>query len=523
MNSVEVTCAVNIPARPIDWIWQDHLAAGKLTLLAGSPGTGKTLIALRCAAIVSNGGLHGHRWPDGSFSPTGDVLVWSGEDGIEDTIIPRLMAANADLSRIHVIGATHERGKQRPFNFDTDLPLLEERILQIPDLRLLIIDSIVQAVSGDSHKNSDVRRALEPLTALADEHGFAILGISHVTKHSKGKNPVDRVAGSLAFGAVARVVLMTSKIASGQMEEISQCSVLVRAKSNLGSDHGGFLYETQSADVMAAHRPIETSKVSWRDAVEGSASEILAWAEGGDSVPESGAVGQAKAFLLNQLANGPLPAKEVESAAAAVGISHSSLRRAKKASGIDSRKTAVCTLWELPSTSPYPMPAMSQVRYDRSGNAHPFPNQQFNFAAMPQGMAPIFAPLDHLGRVDRFGQLGQVGPLDPLGSVPQEPATMALNMEPPAIPAHLVEILTPEAHRAWFQKGVYLCRERLMLALHQNATFAEEDQESVFDIARTVVNRVIDDLFYHDQEHYAGLVGFYRVVFERNLTGDSQG
>ena len=100
---------------------------------------------------------------------------------------------------------------------------------------------------------------------------------------------------------------------------------------------------------------------------------------------------------------------------------------------------------------------------------------------------------------------------------------MALNMEPPAIPAHLVEILTPEAHRAWFQKGVYLCRERLMLALHQNATFAEEDQESVFDIARTVVNRVIDDLFYHDQEHYAGLVGFYRVVFERNLTGDSQG
>jgi len=195
-----------------------------------------------------------------------------------------------------------------------------------------------------------------------------------------------------------------------------------------------------------------------------------------------------------------------------VGISLSSLKRAKKASGIASHKTAVCTLWELTSTTPYPMPAMSQVRYDRSGNAHPFPNQQFNYAAMPQGMAPIFAPLDRL-----------VGPLDPLGSVPQVPATMASSTEPPAIPAHLVEILTPEAHRAWYQKGVYLCRERLMLALHQNATFAEEDQESVFDIARTVVNRVIDDLFYPDQKHYAALVGYYRAVFEINLAGDPQG
>lgn len=525
MNSVEVTCAAFIPAKPVDWIWQDHLAAGKLTLLAGSPGTGKTIIALACAAIVSRGGLHGHRWPDGSFSPSGDILIWSGEDGIEDTIIPRLMAANADLSRIHIIGATHERGKQRPFNFDTDLPLLKGNILLNPKVRLLIIDSIVQAVSGDSHKNSDVRRALEPLILLAEEHGFAILGITHVTKHSKGKNPVDRVAGSLAFGAVARVALMTSKIASGQLGDDSQCSVLVRAKSNLGSDRGGFLYEIQGATVMAVHRPIETSQVAWRDVVEGSASEILAWAEGGDSTPEVGAVGLAKTFLLNQLANGPLPAKEVESAAAAMGISFSSLKRAKKVSGITSRKTAVCNVWELPSTTPYSMPSMSPVRFDRSGYAHPFPNPQFNSGVMPLGMAPIFAPLGQPAPLDHFGHVGQVdqvGPLGPLVSVTQTPATMGLNMELPAVPGHLMEILTPDAHRAWYQKGMRLCRERLMSALQTNAMVDEEDQESVFDIARTVVNRVIDDLFYPDQEHYAALVGYFRVVFECNLTGDSQ-
>lgn len=532
-NSVEVTCAALIPAKPIDWIWQDHLAAGKLTLLAGSPGTGKTLVALTCAATVSHGGLYGHRWPDGSFSPTGDVLFWSGEDGIEDTIIPRLMAANADLSRIHVIGATHERGKQRPFNFDTDLPLLETKILQNPNVRLLIIDSIVQAVSGDSHKNSDVRRALEPLVLLAEEHGFAIIGITHVTKHSKGKNPVDRISGSLAFGAVARVVLITSKVASGQMDYETQGSVLVRAKSNLGSDHGGFLYEIQGATVMSAYRPIETSKVSWHDVVEGSASEILAWAEGGESAPEVGAVGQAKTFLLNQLANGSLPAKDVESAATAVGISLSSLKRAKKALRIDSHKTAVCTLWELPSTPLYPMPTMSPVRYDRNGQTHPLPNPQFFFGAMPQGMAPIFSPLahpdplGHLGQVDRFSQLAQVapvGPLDPVASVPQMPATMALHTDtPPPIPAHLVEILTPEAHRAWYQKGAYLCRKWLMLALQQNAMLSSEDQESVSHIGRTVVDRVLDDLFYPEQDHYAALVGYYRAVFECNLVDQPQG
>lgn len=97
MKEVEVTCAAFIPPIPVDWIWNGNLAAGKLTVMAGAPGTGKTLIALNCAAIVSNGEIGGFSWPDGTYSPAGNVLIWSGEDGVEDTIIPRLIAANGGV------------------------------------------------------------------------------------------------------------------------------------------------------------------------------------------------------------------------------------------------------------------------------------------------------------------------------------------------------------------------------------------------------------------------------------------
>lgn len=528
MKEIEVTCAVSIPPISVNWIWYKNLAAGKLTVMAGAPGTGKTLIALNCAAIVSNGGMGGLTWPDGTYSPAGNVLIWTCEDGVEDTIIPRLIAANANLSRIHVIGATLENGRRRPFNFEKDLPHLEEKSRQIGQVNLVIIDSIAQVVGGDSHKNSDVRRALEPLIQFAEKHGCAILGITHLTKQSKGKAPLDRVAGSFAFSAVARVVLMTAKVSSEQLEDGPRCSVLVRAKSNLGSDQGGFLYATQSASVMAEHGPIETAAVLWKESLDGSASEILDWAEGGDSSPATGAVGQAHTFLVNQLANGPLPAKEVESAAALVGISFSSLKRAKKAAGVSSRKTATCTLWELNTTYANTMPtmALAPIQSDHFWNGHQFPNQQFNIAAMTQGMAPPFAAL---GRsvpnvpVARTEHVGQVGSLGQLESVPLPQKTMAMSMTFPAIPHHLMGILTFEAHQSWYLEGLGICRERFRLALHQNALADNDDQENVFDIVRAVVDRVIDDLFFPDMENYKALTEYYRAIFEDMLNNAPRG
>jgi hypothetical protein len=214
-DGIEMPCAASIPPKQINWIWYGYLAAGKFHILAGPAGTGKTSVALDMAATISNGGFGGRQWPDKAFAPKGNVIIWSGEDGVEDTIVPRLIAAGADMSRIFILRGTVEHGRSRSFNFANDIPALILEIEKIGTVSLVIIDSIVQAVAGDSNKNSDVRHALTPLTELGEHHHCAILGITHLSKGSKKKDPLDRVTGSLAFAATARVVMITAKVCVG--------------------------------------------------------------------------------------------------------------------------------------------------------------------------------------------------------------------------------------------------------------------------------------------------------------------
>ncbi len=200
---VVLTPASSIVCRPIRWLWPGFTARGKLHILAGAPGTGKTTIALDLAATQSRGG----RWPDGSLATVGNVLIWSGEDDAEDTIVPRLKAAGADLSRIHIIGDALIDDEPRAFDPARDLAALEWQAAQVGDIALLIADPVVSAVTGDSHKNTEVRRALQPVVELASRLDCAVLGISHFSKGTAGRDPTERVTGSVAFGAIARVVM----------------------------------------------------------------------------------------------------------------------------------------------------------------------------------------------------------------------------------------------------------------------------------------------------------------------------
>ena len=156
---VELQCAADIQCVPIRWLWPGWMARGKLHILAGSPGTGKTTIAGHFASVVSRG----ERWPDGTRAPVGNVLIWSGEDDPADTLVPRLRVAGADLSRIFIIGSTRDgNGELRPFDPATDIPALEYEAQRIGSVSMLIADPVVSAVTGDSHKNTEVRRALQP-------------------------------------------------------------------------------------------------------------------------------------------------------------------------------------------------------------------------------------------------------------------------------------------------------------------------------------------------------------------------
>jgi hypothetical protein len=177
------------------------------------------------------------------------VLIWSGEDDPRDTLVPRLLACGADLSRIHFVGSVTEDEGIRPFDPARDAALLRaEATTMDPPPALLNVDPIVSAVTGDSHKNAEVRRGLQPLVELAMVVRCVVLGVSHFTKGTMGRDPVERVTGSLAFAALARVVLATAKLSAGE----SGGRVLARAKNNLGPDAGGFSYELEPLE-LAAH------------------------------------------------------------------------------------------------------------------------------------------------------------------------------------------------------------------------------------------------------------------------------
>jgi putative DNA primase/helicase len=158
LAAVELECAANIKPEQILWFWTNWLALGKLHIIAGQPGVGKSTIALKIAAATSSGS----KLPDGSKAKRGTVIIWSGEDDAADTLIPRLEASGADMSRVHIVrGVKDDKGK-RPFDPSKDVPGLLAAIKSIGGAALIIVDPIVMAIAADSHKNAETRRGLQP-------------------------------------------------------------------------------------------------------------------------------------------------------------------------------------------------------------------------------------------------------------------------------------------------------------------------------------------------------------------------
>jgi putative DNA primase/helicase len=329
--------ADTIEMEPIKWLWDGWLAKNKFHILAGSPGTGKTTIALSLAATISRGG----EFPDGSDTKTGSVIIWSGEDSPEDTLAPRLKLAGADLSKVHFISEAVENSEKRAFDPAIDIEPLNDAASKIEDLALLILDPIVNAVANNSHNNGDVRRALQPLVDFAKVQKCAVLGITHFTKGTTGRDPLERVTGSLAFGAIARVVMVTAKPSDAETHK----HILCRAKSNIGNDGDGFEYEFNH-ETLAKLDGISASKVEWGKFLKGSARELLGYVEEVDE-ENTDAVQSAKEFLEQILKEGAVPSKAIRKEATEVGLSWASVRRAKDNLPIKAIREDKGWLWKL--------------------------------------------------------------------------------------------------------------------------------------------------------------------------------
>lgn len=333
---VNLVRATDITPEPINWLWVGWLAIGKIHILAGIAGHGKSTILFVFAATISIGG----RWPDGTRAATGDVVIWSGEDDPADTIIPRLIASGADLNRIHIVKGVTTDGEKRSFDPATDIPLLRQA-MDGKEVKLLIVDPIVSAVAGDSHKNAEVRRSLQPLVDLAAETGCAVYGVTHFTKGTAGKEPVERVTSSLAFGALTRMVTVAMKLPDNG-EHPKSARLFARAKSNIGPDGGGFYYFIEVGPVPG-HPDIENTSVLWGSAVNGTAKEMLAKAElpGEDQTLTD----DAMMWLKDALSDGPVEAAGVLKAGKDIGYSKTTLHRAKSRLGIKSTKVGFAKGW----------------------------------------------------------------------------------------------------------------------------------------------------------------------------------
>jgi putative DNA primase/helicase len=341
----------------VRWLWPGRVPLGKITLLSGDPGLGKSLVTLDLAARVTRGGAMPEAVGEGVrcqvsgvslaltpdtrlLTPTepGSVILLSAEDDIDDTIVPRLLAAGADMSRIHIPGeagvpsASHGR-----LDLKHGLERFEKVVAAVPDCRLVIIDPI-SAYCGniDACRNADVRALLAPLAALAAQRGFAVLMVNHLNKSAQGPL-IYRSMGSLAFAAAARNVLAVIVDPKN-----ARARICLSVKSNLNAPSPGlrFTIESTVAGVCdpggpASQRPATEAalpRVVWQtEAVDYSAEEGAAEDE---RAAESSGLREAREWLQQVLAEGPMASKEIKRLATEAGISHRTLWRAKDRLGI---------------------------------------------------------------------------------------------------------------------------------------------------------------------------------------------
>lgn len=337
----------DVQPRPVEWLWPGRVPLGKLTVIAGEPGLGKSFMTLDMAARVTTGAA----WPDnpGGANQVGSVVLLSAEDDVADTIRPRLDAAGADVSRVSAIqGFEYDAGCDKPvvrdyFNLEYDLPPLEEAIIASPDCRLVIIDPIACYMGAtDSHKDAAVRGLLGPLADLAARQNVAVVIVLHLNK-AEGRSAIHRVTGSGAYVAAARSAWIIAADKSDRKRRL-----FLQIKNNLANRSGLGFRMADSAVVLSDGSMV--AKLDWEpNEVTITADDALnADPQQKGPTPRD----EAGDFLLTELKDVAMMQRSVAAAAKDDGISPSALRRAREDLGVVTRKLwfgeGSRTFWMLP-------------------------------------------------------------------------------------------------------------------------------------------------------------------------------
>ena len=306
---------------------------------------------------------------DEGTSLRGVVVILSAEDSAADTIVPRLHAAGADLGRINIVKAVEiDEGGRRAFNLQADLDALGRMIVRLGDVRLVVIDPISSYLGRglDSHRNSDVRGVLEPLSEMAERLGVAIVSVTHFSKSYAGNVPkaLHRFIGSIAFVAAPQIAFAVI-----QDPDNDDRRLLLHAKNNLSAPPQGLAFHLKQTIVGAPGTGIVASYVDWEsEPVDITANEAMA---ADNNSTKDHDQREAMEFLTDLLADGRQPAKEVQEAAKGHMIASITLRRARERMGALIQREGFgkdgVSYWSLPPS------ILDHLSPENGGNRHTCP------------------------------------------------------------------------------------------------------------------------------------------------------
>lgn len=315
----------DVAPEAVKWLWEPYVPLGKLTLVDGNPGVGKSWLTLALAAAVSTGAPLPGPEGMGPRRPPANVLLLTAEDGLGDTVRPRLEGMGADLTRIFAVKGVidppdpekPEDGEPipRPVTLFWDGKKVEEAVERYRPA-LVVLDPVQAYLGGDidMNKAEQVRGLLLPLAAMAERHGCAVVIVRHLRK-AGAELALYRGMGSIDFAAAARSVLAVAEHPEdqGRPPEVRR-RVVAQVKNSLAPQGPSIAYT------------VTDGRFEWAGIEDLSAEALLA------PPPPQGersAVDEAREFLLAALADGPRPAKDVLKEAKAAGISERTIDRAK--------------------------------------------------------------------------------------------------------------------------------------------------------------------------------------------------
>ena len=309
----------------VSWLWPDRIPYGKVTLLAGNPGVGKSYMTCAIAGFVTNGNPFPHS--GGAQREPQAVLMWNGEDQAEDIVRPRARKCGANLELIEVIdGVRDDTGKVQPFSLK-DVDMIVELVTQRGNIGLVVIDPISATMKGvDSHRAVEVHSALQPLIDLAKSTRIAVIIVAHLRK-GESVEALYRVGGSVAFSAAPRAGLLCER----DPDEPTRTT-----RASLKHNYSG---EAQALEYGTGDEGLWFGKTS-----KHTAQTLLA-------APKYGGVkDKAKSLLCGFLVYGPVPSAKIYETAKERGISEKAIKRAKDDLGIASEKVGGAWYFSMPET-----------------------------------------------------------------------------------------------------------------------------------------------------------------------------